>query len=109
VRHFRLERAGRKGAEKLGFGPGQVEPGAPVLTLEHDNLAVMIRRNILSGFRRQHGKAGCAVDGVLPDEAGNTEPIHIGEGKVPFILALCLVSGVKQAMCVWLPSLRYHA
>ena len=51
VDEFRLERTGRKGAEQLGFGLDQVEPGVQVLTLEHDNLPVMIRRDILSGFR----------------------------------------------------------
>jgi hypothetical protein len=31
--------------------------GGPDVALERDNLSVMIGSNILSGFRRQHGKA----------------------------------------------------
>ena len=91
--HLRLERSCREGAEKRGFGSGQVEPSAPVLALEHDDLAVMIRGNILSGFRRQHCKTGCAVDGVRPDDAGDTEPICTGERETPFVLALLLQIG----------------
>jgi hypothetical protein len=36
--------------------------------------------------------AGCAVDGVLPDETRDTEPISIGERKAPFVLGFCLGS-----------------
>jgi hypothetical protein len=92
VPHLGLERTFWKRTKKLGFGPVQVEPRAPVLAFEHDNLAVMIRGNIRPGLRCQHGEAGGAVDGIRPDDAGDTEPICTGERETPFVLRFCLRS-----------------
>jgi hypothetical protein len=40
------ETARRQRAQQLGFWPGQVEPGHPILAVEHDDLAIVDRRDI---------------------------------------------------------------
>jgi hypothetical protein len=83
----------RKGPKKLGFRPRQVEPRAPIVTLEDGHLAVVIRSDVRPRFCRQHGKTFDAVDGILPEDPGDAKPISPGERESPFVLSLLLRIG----------------
>ena len=84
-----MQRAGREWLQQFLLGLGQIDPGGPIRRSENDNLPVMIRSDIGTRCRCQHGEIGALIVSAIAPNPGDAE-----KGS-PLRVKRCLAFGLR--------------
>lgn len=97
-----MERSGRQGAEEIGFGFGEMEPVAPVLRLQHHDLAVVDGGDVGAGGGGEHSEGRRLVALLLPlafcvpPKPGDAEEGGVGQREAVLGLGVFLSGELEE-------------
>lgn len=101
------EGSGRQRPKQLFFRTGQIEPGHPLLAVQHGHLSVVMGRNIRVRMGVQDRVGLWPVPRSWPPDAREIEPVSIGEREcVPRLRNLNADAGTRQR---WVGKVRPSA